>query len=227
MLLKLPTLRLFSETLQYRSALRLKGRSGGKGKYKMKKVAESFPPILPENPTILILGSMPGVKSLEAGEYYAHPQNLFWKIMGEALSFSPSVPYRERVCALENTGVALWDTLKFCERRGSLDSDIKTATEIPNDIGGLLAQNPSIRAVFFNGKKPEQVFKFHITPLMEKCIKNRIHIETLPSTSPANAGMAKGRKTALWKKAIREGLSDRGNLPRHSGESRNPLFNSG
>lgn len=166
---------------------------------------ESFPPIVSGKPKILILGSMPGVKSLEAREYYAHPQNLFWAIMGEILSFCPSAPYRERVCALEKGRIALWDTLKFCERRGSLDSEIKPETETPNHISGLLEKNPSIRSVFFNGKKPGQVFKLRIKPLLDERIKSRLRFETLPSTSPANAGVAKERKTALWKKAINEG----------------------
>lgn len=168
----------------------------------MTGTARSFPPVLPENPRILILGSMPGAKSLEAGEYYAHPQNLFWKIMGEILRFSPSAPYGKRVAALERNSVALWDALELCERHGSLDSNINPASEKPNNITALLEQNPSVRAVFFNGRKPEQVFKNLIAPEVDGKLKRRLHFETLPSTSPANAGMTRKRKVALWEKAL-------------------------
>lgn len=146
---------------------------------------------------------MPSVKSLEAGEYYAHMRNGFWKIMGEILSFSPSLPYGGRVRALERSGVALWDTLKFCEREGSLDSRIRPETETPNDVGGLLVENPSVRAVFFNGAKPEGVFNRRIGPFLDGGAKARLHMERLPSTSPANAGISGERKRALWERAIR------------------------
>lgn len=145
---------------------------------------------------------MPGVKSLQAGEYYAHPQNLFWSIMGAVLSFPPSAPYGERVAALERNSVALWDTLRFCERRGSLDSNINSASEKPNNVAALLRRNPSVRAVFFNGRKPEQVFKTRIVPRIGERAGECIHFETLPSTSPANAGMTRERKTAVWQKAL-------------------------
>ncbi len=145
---------------------------------------------------------MPGTRSLQAGEYYAHPQNLFWNIMGEILSFPPSDPYGKRVAALEKNSVALWDTLKFCERRGSLDSNINPASEKVNDVAALLEQNPSVRAVFFNGRKPEQVFKSRIASQMDGRVSGRLHFETLPSTSPANAGVTKKRKTEFWKKSL-------------------------
>lgn len=175
----------------------------------MAAIARSFPPVLPEKPKLLILGSMPGVRSLEARQYYAHPQNMFWNIMGEILSFSPSSPYAERVGALLDAGIALWDTLKFCERAGSLDSDIKKGTEVANDVCGLLENNPSVRAVFFNGGKAEQVFNKHIRTALKENTRSRLHIETLPSTSPANAGIAKKKKTALWTEAIRGTVSAR------------------
>lgn len=85
----------------------------------------SFPPVVGENPTVLILGSMPGEASLRAQRYYHHPQNLFWRMLGEALRFDSKIPYEERVEFLKQKGVALWDVLAACDRAGSLDSAIK------------------------------------------------------------------------------------------------------
>ncbi|MCX4275573.1 MAG: DNA-deoxyinosine glycosylase [Candidatus Gastranaerophilales bacterium] len=142
----------------------------------------SFQPRADKNSRVLILGSMPGVKSLELQEYYAHPQNRFWKVMGKLCS-EPSLvefSYEKRIEILLNNGFALWDVIKFCKREGSLDSDI--TDEKPNDIKGLLKKYPKIKTVFLNGNKAFGSFKKYFPKLLEeyKCVK-------CPSTSPANA----------------------------------------
>jgi double-stranded uracil-DNA glycosylase len=81
----------------------------------MAKLIQSFPPIADAQATRLILGSMPGAASLAAGQYYAHPQNAFWRIMGELLGFAPNAPYADRVEALRRARIAVWDVLQFCE----------------------------------------------------------------------------------------------------------------
>ena len=83
-----------------------------------------FPPIIGGEPRILILGSMPGIKSLEAVEYYAHPQNAFWWIMAQLFELDLRADYPQRCRALIRAGVAVWDVLHDCERPGSLDSSI-------------------------------------------------------------------------------------------------------
>ena len=142
----------------------------------------SFQPRADKNSRVLILGSMPGVKSLELQEYYAHPQNRFWKVMWKLCS-EPSLvefSYEKRIEILLNNGFALWDVIKFCKREGSLDSDI--TDEKPNDIKGLLKKYPKIKTVFLNGNKAFGSFKKYFPKLLEeyKCVK-------CPSTSPANA----------------------------------------
>lgn len=84
--------------------------------------AKCFNPITNQSAKILILGSMPGVKSLEANEYYAHPRNAFWPIMNAIFGFDAALPYTQRIAALKAANVALWDVLQQCERTGSLDS---------------------------------------------------------------------------------------------------------
>jgi TDG/mug DNA glycosylase family protein len=96
---------------------------------------QSFPPIVSQQSKLLILGSMPGEASLKASQYYAHPRNAFWHIMGELFGAGPSLPYQERVTILESVGVALWDSLQACVRPGSLDALIKE--EVANDFPAL------------------------------------------------------------------------------------------
>lgn len=143
---------------------------------------KSFKPSIDYNSRILILGSMPGVKSLEASQYYAHPQNRFWRVMGIlcACNEMPSLKYNEKLKVLLNNKIALWDTIKCCEREGSLDSEIEK--EIPNDIKGLLKRYHNIKILCLNGNKSFSMFKKHFPELLKtkKCLK-------LPSTSPANA----------------------------------------
>ena len=108
---------------------------------------QSFPPIVSQQSKLLILGSMPGEASLKAGQYYAHPRNAFWQIMGELFGAGPSLPYQERVVMLQSIGVALWDSLQACVRPGSLDASIKE--EVANDFPALFAKYPNITHVFF------------------------------------------------------------------------------
>lgn len=143
---------------------------------------KSFLPKINKNSRILILGSMPGVKSLEMQQYYAHPQNRFWKLTG-LLCKCPdmaSFEYDKRIEILLDNGFALWDVIKTCKRSGSLDSNIYD--EVPNDISGLLKKHKSIKTLILNGNKAYSAFKKHFPALIKeyKCLK-------MPSTSPANA----------------------------------------
>ncbi len=155
----------------------------------------SFPPVVSINAKVLILGSMPGIRSLELNQYYGHPRNLFWNFIGEICGASPKFDYQKRIEILREFGIALWDVLHYCERKGSLDSDIVTSSEVPNDIPGLLAKYPDIHLIAFNGKKAEKAFRKHILP---ELADGKITLLPLPSTSPANASIPKAEKLQRW-----------------------------
>jgi len=157
---------------------------------------ESFAPIEKADATILILGSMPGEASLRAGQYYAHPRNLFWRIMGELLGTDPALPYDRRVQALKSARIALWDVLQSCRRKGSLDSNIDQESLVPNDFATFFRCHPKITHVFFNGAKAEECYRKHVQP--DTRIKT-IEYLRLPSTSPANASISYERKLEAWR----------------------------
>ena len=157
---------------------------------------QSFAPIEKADARILILGSMPGEASLRAGQYYAHPRNLFWRIMGELLGTDPGSPYEQRIQALKSARIALWDVLYSCRRKGSLDSNIDHESLVPNDFAAFFLSHPQITRVFFNGTKAEQCYRKHMQPVTGI---ESIEYLRLPSTSPANASLSYERKLDAWR----------------------------
>jgi hypoxanthine-DNA glycosylase len=156
----------------------------------------SFAPVADGNPTRLILGSMPGVASLRAGQYYAHPRNLFWRILGELLGMPPGLPYAGRVEVLTASGIALWDVLQSCTRAGSMDADIEKGTIVPNDFSAFFARHPQVRRVYFNGSTAERYYYRHVLPGLTA--GPQVY-ERLPSTSPAHAAMSYADKLESWR----------------------------
>lgn len=159
----------------------------------------AFPPIADKRAHTLILGSMPGEASLQAGQYYAHPRNLFWPIVAEVMGFAAELPYPERCAALLARGCALWDVLATCERTGSLDAAIRNGKA--NDFPAFFAQHPCITRVFFNGATAEGEFRCKVMPKLELSEGRPLTLCRLPSTSPANATLSRDQKTALWRAA--------------------------
>ncbi len=153
----------------------------------------SFPPAAAEGVRVLILGSMPGVESLRQQQYYAHPRNAFWPIMGTLFGFSPALPYKKRLEKLNRAGVALWDSLAGCERSGSLDSNIREP--MPNDIPGLLKKYPAIHSIFCNGTASYQFLKKYHGALFGR---SDLEIRQMPSTSPAAAMYSFEQKLQQW-----------------------------
>ena len=157
--------------------------------HKMQKRISSFPPIISEGSKILILGSVPGVKSLEMQQYYAHPQNQFWKIIFQLFEEDFTADYRKRTEIIRKNNIALWDVIDSCEREGSLDTKIRN--EEHNDILKILRDHPNIKAVFCNGQKS---FK-NLKKILGK--ESEIPIFVLPSTSPLHT-VSFDKKLAEW-----------------------------
>ena len=146
---------------------------------------------------ILILGSMPGKVSLKQQEYYAHPQNSFWFIMGELFSAGRNLSYSERLKKLRDYGVGLWDVAGQCNREGSLDSNIIHDSVISNDFEKLFKTCSNIKHVFFNGAKAEELYKKRVLKSLSEEL-GYLQYQRLPSTSPAYAAMSKGNKLKEW-----------------------------
>ena len=166
------------------------------------ELAYSFQPIINDSARILILGSMPGIKSLSDQQYYAHPNNAFWRIMAALFDFDHHAEYPQRLAYLQTADVALWDVLHSCKRVGSLDSMIQPQTQVANDFNALFQAYPNIRAVFFNGAKAESYFKRHIASSLTQ---HEVHFTRLPSTSPAHASLSFEKKLEAWR-VIRQNI---------------------
>ncbi len=123
----------------------------------MQNRISSFPPLIDGQSEILILGSIPGVKSLQMQQYYAHPQNKFWKIIFELLNEEFTEDYSQRIETLKKHHIALWDVIDSCERKGSLDSEIRN--EEANQIAELLEEHPNVKAIFCNGGSLTKTYK--------------------------------------------------------------------
>jgi len=152
----------------------------------------SFSPIADNNAKILILGSVPSVKSLEKAQFYGHPQNHFWKIIFKIFGEEYTTDYEAKKSLILKNNIALWDVLYECERKGSMDADIKNAK--PNDIEGLLNSHKNITHIFCNGQTSYKYFR--------KFIKTDLPCTCLPSTSPANARLKFEDKYEIWRDNI-------------------------
>ncbi len=160
-------------------------------------IVRSFAPVSAPDACVLILGSMPGTASLQAGQYYAHPRNAFWPIMGALYGAGPDLPYADRAAKLKGEGVAVWDVLQTCLREGSLDSNIRG--EVPNDFATFFAAHPGIRRIGLNGGKAAASFRKYAGRL---CLQGA-EVHVLPSTSPAHAARGFEEKCAIWRAALR------------------------
>lgn len=158
-------------------------------------VLQGFPPVADARARVLILGSMPGVASLQCSEYYAHERNVFWRIMGDLIGAGPGLPYAERLRKLQAAGIALWDVIAVCERYGSLDVDIIADSVKPNDFAAFFAVHREIGRVFFNGTAAEAHFRRHVLPALPA---PTFAMHRLPSTSPAHAARSYPQKLAAW-----------------------------
>jgi hypoxanthine-DNA glycosylase len=160
----------------------------------MTELLHGLAPIVGKHPRVLILGNMPSVMSLTAGEYYGNPRNAFWRITAEVIGFDAAAPYAERVAALQRHRIAVWDVLRSCRRMGSLDSAVERDSMVPNDFGRFFDDHREIELVVFNGAAAEANFR------------RLVHVEPppsvrLPSTSPAQT-MRYADKLDAWRAVL-------------------------
>lgn len=159
---------------------------------------ECFPPVARRDATSLVLGSLPGRKSLAMQQYYAHPQNAFWKLVAATFAADSALSYSGRIRLLKTHRIALWDVLAAAERPGSLDSSIVHASARVNDFGKFFRAHPRIRRVFFNGRKAEEMYRRLVLPNLGAEFES-LRYQCLPSTSPAHAGMTFAKKLGSWR----------------------------
>ena len=150
-----------------------------------------FAPVTRSDTHILVLGSLPGIKSLEAGQYYAHPRNLFWRLIGDVIA-QDLIPlsYEARLQALLDAGVGLWDTVAAATRKGSLDADIRLHEA--SDIAELAATLPELQAIAFNGATSARIGRKQLSGIAS------LDLIDLPSSSPAYASLSYAAKREAW-----------------------------
>jgi hypoxanthine-DNA glycosylase len=152
----------------------------------------SFRPVVAPDTRVLILGSLPGERSLAEGRYYAHPQNRFWQLVGGAIGQDlAALAYEDRLAKLLSARIGLWDTVASASRRGSLDAAIREV-EV-NPLVGLVATLPQLRAVAFNGSTSARIGASMLAG-------SDLALLPLPSSSPAYAAMPLAEKLRLWRK---------------------------
>jgi hypoxanthine-DNA glycosylase len=170
----------------------------------MEELAPStgFAPIARPDARVLILGSFPSQRSLDAGEYYAHPRNAFWPIMRELVGATGS--YRQRCGTLMRHGIALWDVLGSSVRPGSMDADIRTESAKPNDFKTFCREHPDIGLICFNGRTAAALFRKFVDA---GSLGIEPRQETLPSTSPAYASMPVSEKLDQWRLVMQHAIA--------------------
>lgn len=166
-------------------------------------LSASFAAVADADARLLVLGSLPGPVSLEQGQYYAHPRNAFWRIMGALVGASPDLPYPARLERLRGSGVALWDVCGAAFRAGALDSAIRPDSVVPNDFAGFLAAHTGIALIAHNGATSAGIYERRVLPALPSA-QRAIARLTLPSTSPALARLNVARKLDAWRAALRQ-----------------------
>lgn len=150
----------------------------------------AFAPVVAPGTRVLVLGSLPGERSLAEQRYYAHPQNRFWHLMGRVVGHAlVPLAYEARLAALLAAGVGLWDTVASARRSGSLDAAIRDAEPAP--LAALVATLPGLRAVGFNGRTAQKIG-------MPQLADHGLALLALPSSSPAHASMTLADKERAW-----------------------------
>lgn len=160
-----------------------------------------LPPVTTPDACVLLLGSMPGARSLAEQRYYAHPRNAFWKVAEALFGVPADAPYELRLAGLREAGVALWDVIASCQRSGSLDQAIDAGSIVVNDFAGLFRTCPGIRRIGFNGAMAERCWRRYVLQQVPEELAG-VEWVRLPSTSPANAALSLHEKILAWRQGL-------------------------
>ena len=168
-------------------------------------IDHSFSAICNTNTKLLILGSLPGKKSIAEQQYYAHPRNALWPILCDWMQLPASMSYEQRIATALDHGIGFWDVVAQAERPGSLDSDIKSPSVHYNPIDQLIPNLPKLKCIILNGGAAMTLFKrggFNHT-----ANESGLTFVQLPSTSPAHASMAQEEKRVAWHSVLIDTLN--------------------
>lgn len=163
-------------------------------------ICKSFEPVYTPEARVMIVGSMPSVKSLADAQYYAHPRNAFWPILFDVFGAAPTDDYEAKKALIRENGLALWDVARSCEREGSLDSAMRDIAA--NDFAALYARCPHIHTVLCNGGTAHTLF-------VKSGFAGTRRVIRMPSTSPAYT-MPYRNKLDVWKKTLIQVLHEEG-----------------
>jgi hypoxanthine-DNA glycosylase len=158
----------------------------------------SFEPIANSDTEILILGTMPGEKSLSLGEYYGHSRNKFWRIISAIANEELPLSYGEKIQLLLKTRIGIWDVVYKAHREGSLDSSIENVQ--PNDLDSFILKHKYLKVIGFNGIKAESLYDKYFDR------KQHIKYHLLPSSSPANTGYDFDTIIMAWQRLVKNGI---------------------
>ena len=162
-------------------------------KNKYEHIIHPFPPLYDEHSEILILGSLPSVKSREQMFFYGHPQNRFWKVLSAVLGETLPTTIEEKKQMLLRNHIALWDTIYGCDIIGSSDSSIRNV--VPTDLNRILAES-AVSRIYCNGKTSGKYFEKYQQKILG------MEAQVLPSTSPANAAYSVEKLISVWAEAL-------------------------
>ncbi|MEY3037845.1 MAG: hypothetical protein RL143_412 [Pseudomonadota bacterium] len=163
-----------------------------------------FPPAYRNDAKLLVLGSLPGKRSIAQSQYYGHPRNLFWQILSSYIGLAADADYSDRLEAALNNKIALWDVMASAQRPGSLDSSIEKSSVQVNQIPDLIANLPYLNTIILNGGAAMRYFKQ--AGFDELCRSLGVAVEHLPSTSPAHAALSFEMKSVQWQQVIDKAL---------------------
>ena len=168
-------------------------------------IDHSFSALCNTNTKLLILGSLPGKKSIAEQQYYAHPRNALWPILCDWMQLPASMSYEQRIATALDRGIGFWDVVAQAERPGSLDSDIHASTVHYNPVDQLIPKLPKLKGILLNGGAAMTLFKR--AGFNQTANENGVTFVQLPSTSPAHASMTLEEKRVAWHSVLIDTLN--------------------